>query len=211
MALRDLHDRHGHIQEIIVQNFRAKPDTRMADAPEPDLDDLAWTIAVARLIFGPEMNIQAPPNLSPGGHARLIAAGINDWGGVSPVTPDHVNPEAPWPAIEALSRNTETGGKRLVERLAVYPSYARAADRWLDDALAPRVRDAIDATGLAREDRWSPGIDMPPPEILSSGSVPRSIERILAGADRLFGIAGRAVQNHSLGLAHSGHCIRLVL
>jgi FO synthase len=181
-ALRDLHGRHGHIQEIIVQNFRAKPDTRMADAPEPDLDDLAWTIAAARLIFGPEMNIQAPPNLSPGGHARLIAAGINDWGGVSPVTPDHVNPEAPWPEIEALSRNTEAGGKRLVERLAVYPSYARAAARWLDDGLAPRVRDAIDATGFARDDDWSPGIDMPPPEILSTGSVPRSIERIAAAA-----------------------------
>ena len=180
--LRDLHARHGHIQEIIVQNFRAKPATPMADAPEPDLEDLAWTVAAARLIFGPSMNIQAPPNLSPGGHARLIAAGINDWGGVSPVTPDHVNPEAPWPEIEALARDTEAAGKRLVERLAVYPSYARAADHWLDRAIAPRVRDEIDGTGLVRDDAWSPGIDAPLPEIHAGGSVPRSIERIVATA-----------------------------
>ena len=181
-ALRELHERHGHIQEIIIQNFRAKPDTQMAGAPEPDLDDLAWTVVAARLIFGPDMNIQAPPNLSPGGHERLIAAGINDWGGVSPVTPDHVNPEAPWPEIEALARNTEAAGKRLVERLAVYPSYARAADLWLDRTIAPRVRDAIDASGLVRDDAWSPGIDAPPPEIHTGGSVPREIERIVASA-----------------------------
>ncbi len=181
-ALRDLHARHGHIQEIIVQNFRAKPDTQMAGAPEPDLDDLAWTAAAARLIFGPEMNIQAPPNLSPGGHARLIAAGINDWGGVSPVTPDHVNPEAPWPEIEALARDTEAAGKRLVERLAIYPAYAGAAEIWLDPAVAPRVRDEIDATGLVRDDSWSPGIDAGPPEIYTGGSVPRSIERIVTNA-----------------------------
>ena len=181
-ALRELHERHGHIQEIIIQNFRAKPETRMAGASEPDLDDLAWTVAAARLIFGPDMNIQAPPNLSPGGHERLIAAGINDWGGVSPVTPDHVNPEAPWPEIAALARDTEATGKRLVERLAVYPSYARAPDHWLDRSIAPRVRDEIDATGLVRDDAWSPGIDAPPPEIHAAGSVPREIERIVAGA-----------------------------
>ncbi len=104
LALRELHERHGHIQEIIIQNFRAKPGTRMADAPEPDLDEHLWTIAVARLIFGPAMNIQAPPNLNPGALAEMIDAGINDWGGVSPVTPDHVNPEAPWPALDRLAR-----------------------------------------------------------------------------------------------------------
>ena len=104
LAIRDLHDAHGHIQEVIVQNFRAKPDTKRADAAEPDLDDLLWTIAAARLILGPDMNIQAPPNLSPGVYPRLIGAGLNDWGGVSPVTPDHVNPEAPWPAIDELAR-----------------------------------------------------------------------------------------------------------
>ncbi|MCG8560185.1 MAG: 7,8-didemethyl-8-hydroxy-5-deazariboflavin synthase CofG, partial [Hyphomicrobiales bacterium] len=95
LALRDLHDRHGHIQEIIVQNFRAKPGTRMAGAPEPGLEDHVWTIAAARLLFGPEINIQAPPNLRPQALEALLGAGLNDWGGVSPVTPDHVNPEAP--------------------------------------------------------------------------------------------------------------------
>ena len=109
LALRELHQRYGHIQEIIVQNFRAKPDTRMADAPEPDAADHLWTIAAARIMFGPAMNIQAPPNLSGGPLADMIAAGINDWGGVSPVTPDHVNPEAPWPALASLARAHRAG------------------------------------------------------------------------------------------------------
>jgi len=125
LALRDLHDRHGHVQEIIIQNFRAKPGTRMAQAPEPDLDDHLWTIAVARLIFGTEMNIQAPPNLNPGALAEMIAAGINDWGGVSPVTPDHVNPERPWPALDRLAEQTAAAGKLLVERLAIYPRFSQ--------------------------------------------------------------------------------------
>src|SRR5215470_3466206 len=137
LALRDLHERYGHLQEIIIQNFRAKPGTRMAAAPEPDLDDHLWTIAVARLIFGQDMNIQAPPNLNPEGLGEMIAAGINDWGGVSPVTPDHVNPEAPWPALEALARETAAAGKLLVERLAIYPAYACDVDRWVDPALRP--------------------------------------------------------------------------
>ena len=124
LALRDLNDRYGHIQEIIIQNFRAKPGTRMVDAPEPDLADHLWTIAVARLIFGAEMNLQAPPNLNPNGLADMVMAGINDWGGVSPVTRDHVNPEAPWPALDRLARQTAAAGKVLVPRLAVYPSYA---------------------------------------------------------------------------------------
>ena len=123
LAIRDVHDRHGHIQEIIIQNFRAKPGTRMSGAPEPSLDDQVWTIAVARLIFGPAMNIQAPPNLRPEGLAQLVKAGINDWGGVSPVTPDHVNPEAPWPHLTDLERATEAAGRTLVERLAVYPEF----------------------------------------------------------------------------------------
>src|SRR5271165_6011253 len=101
-AIRKLHDQYGHIQEVIVQNFRAKPGTKLANAAEPDLEDMLWTVAAARLILGPEMNLQAPPNLTPGVYERLLAAGINDWGGVSPVTPDHVNPEAPWPQIEEL-------------------------------------------------------------------------------------------------------------
>jgi FO synthase len=163
VALRDLHERYGHLQEIIIQNFRAKPGTRMALAPEPDLDDHLWTIAVARLIFGPEMNIQAPPNLNPDGLAQMIAAGINDWGGVSPVTPDHVNPEAPWPALDLLAGRTAAAGKLLAERLAIYPAYARDPARWLDPALRTPVLQAIDAQGLARTDDWIPGAGTEPP------------------------------------------------
>jgi FO synthase len=124
LAIRDVHERHGHIQEVIVQNFRAKAGTRMSGAAEPTLEDHAWTIAVARLVLGPDMNIQAPPNLQPAGLAQLVRAGINDWGGVSPVTPDHVNPEAPWPHLADLERATAQAGRTLVERLAIYPEYA---------------------------------------------------------------------------------------
>jgi FO synthase len=165
LALRELQERYGHLQEIIIQNFRAKPGTRMAQAPEPDLDDHLWTIAVARLIFGPEMNIQAPPNLNPDGLAQMIAAGINDWGGVSPVTPDHVNPEAPWPALDLLAERTAIAGKLLVERLAIYPAYARDPGRWLDPALRTPVLQAIDAQGLVRTDDWVPGAGTEPPTL----------------------------------------------
>ena len=158
LALRRLHDRYGHLQEIIIQNFRAKPDTRMANAPEPDLADLQWTIAVARLIFGPDMSIQAPPNLSAGSARELIASGLNDWGGVSPVTPDHVNPEAPWPHIESLASETASAGKILVERLGVYPQFAHHGEQWLDARMRAPVLDAIDADGLARTDGWFPGV-----------------------------------------------------
>ena len=125
LALRQQHQRHGHLQEIIIQNFRAKPGTRMAQHAEPTLDEHLWTIAIARILFGAEMNIQAPPNLRAGSLQRLVAAGINDWGGVSPVTPDHVNPERPWPALDALARATADAGKVLVERLAIYPGYVQ--------------------------------------------------------------------------------------
>ena len=157
LALRDLHDAHGHIQEIIIQNFRAKPDTRMAQAPEPPLADLQWTIACARLIFGPDMAIQAPPNLTPDRFGALIRAGINDWGGVSPVTPDHVNPEAPWPHLETLARETAREGKVLTERLTVYPSYVRRLGTWVAEPLRPAVLQGSDAEGFARESAWSPG------------------------------------------------------
>ncbi len=157
LALRDLHDEHGHIQEIIVQNFRAKPDTRMAGAPEPTREDLQWTIACARLIFGPGMAIQAPPNLTPDGYAALIGAGINDWGGVSPVTPDHVNPEAPWPHLDRLDRETARAGKALTERLTVYPAYVRRLDAWVAEPLRAAVLHASDAEGFARDGAWSPG------------------------------------------------------
>ena len=157
LALRDLHRRYGHIQEIIIQNFRAKPATKMADAPEPDLDDLLWTLAVARIIFGSTMNIQAPPNLSPDSYHRLVEAGLNDWGGVSPVTPDHVNPEARWPHLQELEEQTLLAGKILVERLAVYPSYVQDSARWQDKQIAPAVLKLSDSDGLARVDSWSPG------------------------------------------------------
>ena len=157
LALRDLNDTYGHIQEIIVQNFRAKPGTAMADCAEPSLDDLLWTIASARVIFGPDMAIQAPPNLTPETFGTLIHAGINDWGGVSPITPDHVNPEAPWPHLDRLATETEAAGKVLVERLTVYPQYVQEADTWVDETLrAPLIR-VSDAEGLARADTWSPG------------------------------------------------------
>jgi FO synthase len=165
LGLRDLHDRYGHLQEIIIQNFRAKPGTRMAEAPEPDLDDHLWTIAVARVIFGPEMNIQAPPNLNPGALAEMIAAGINDWGGVSPVTPDHVNPERPWPALDRLAEQTAAAGKTLVERLAIYPAYARDPERWLDPAQRTAVLRAIDGDGLARTEDWVAGFGTEPPTL----------------------------------------------
>jgi FO synthase len=185
LALRHLHDRHGHIQEIIVQNFRAKPDTRMADWPDAPHDELLWSIAVARLIFGPEMNIQAPPNLSPGdaASAELIAAGINDWGGVSPVTPDHVNPEAPWPHLDALARDTGAAGKQLVERLAVYPSYLAAAERWLDPLFRTSALRLSDATGLARTDEWTPGVEAALPALDLTGGRGRDLDRILVAAD----------------------------
>lgn len=162
LALRDLSRQYGHIQEIIVQNFRAKPRTPMAGYPEPDMDDLLWTIAAARLIFGPDMNIQAPPNLSSTDYPRLLAAGINDWGGISPVTPDHVNPEAPWPAIEKLRAATGVQGRILVPRLPVYPAWNQDVDHWQDAAVAPLVRQMMDADGFARDDEWCPGSTITP-------------------------------------------------
>jgi len=182
LAIRALHERYGHIQEVIVQNFRAKPGTKLARAAEPELEDLMWTLALARLTFGPEMNLQAPPNLTPSAYPRLIAAGLNDWGGVSPVTPDHVNPEAPWPEIVRLQENTEKAGKVLVERLAIYPRYCRDAQSWQHPDLATRVLRAVDADGFARTDDWSPGQLEPPPTAGRSGSVGSTIERILADA-----------------------------
>ncbi len=159
LALKALHDIHGHIQEIIIQNFRRKPGTKMYDAPEPGLEELLWTIAMARIIFGPYMNIQAPPNLTlDKSLPELIHAGINDWGGVSPVTLDHVNPEAAWPQLDRLRAATEVAGKTLVPRLPVYPAYIRQRDAWIDPALHTHVLRKIDAAGFARPDDWSPGM-----------------------------------------------------
>jgi len=164
LALRNIHAMHGHLQELIIQNFRAKPGTKMAAAPEPAMEEQLWTIAAARMVFGPTMSIQAPPNLQPEGLAHLVRAGINDWGGVSPVTPDHVNPEAPWPQVEDLARSTNAAGRDLVERLALVPAYAARAEAWTDPAITPRVRRFSDSRGFARPDRWyaGSGSELPP-------------------------------------------------
>jgi FO synthase len=160
-AIRELGDRYGHVQEVIVQNFRAKPGTRMADAAEPPLDELLWTIAVARILLGGRAHVQAPPNLSYDDFPRLLDAGIDDWGGVSPVTIDHVNPEAPWPDVDRLRAATESRGLELAPRLSVYPEWISGA--WLDPNVMPRVLRASDSLGLAREDFWSPGEDVGAP------------------------------------------------
>lgn len=162
-ALRDLHRRHGHLQEVIVQNFRAKPGTLMADAPEPSEEELIWTIAAARLILGADIGIQSPPNLNPGRTHALIQAGLNDWGGISPITIDHVNPEAPWPKIAALERECAEAGYPLVERLTAYPAFVAEADHWLSPDVARAMRDHADADGLARDNAWSPGLAAPAP------------------------------------------------
>ena len=157
LAIRELSERFGHVQEVIVQNFRAKPGTRMAAAPEPPLEELLWTCAAARLLLGSPWHIQAPPNLSYAEFPRLLDAGIDDWGGVSPVTVDHVNPEAPWPELERLGEATRSRGLELAPRLAVYPEYVAALQRWVDPAVAPGVLALADADGLAREDDWAAG------------------------------------------------------
>jgi len=141
IAIRELHERHGHIQEVIIQNFRAKPEIPMADAPEPDAFEMARAIATARLVLGAEMNVQAPPNLSPHQIELFLDAGINDWGGISPLTPDFVNPEAPWPHLERLGERCARAGFELRERLAIYPEYING--KWLDPSLAARVAEHL--------------------------------------------------------------------
>jgi 7,8-didemethyl-8-hydroxy-5-deazariboflavin synthase CofG subunit len=155
LAIRELHERYGHIQEVIIQNFRAKPTIAMRGWPEPSVEDLLKTVAVARLLLGPDMNIQAPPNLSMDGYERLPAAGLNDWGGISPLTPDHINPERPWPGLVELRRRTEASGHILRERLAIYPEYTRRAD-FVDERLRERVARLIDSDGLVKPglERW---------------------------------------------------------
>ena len=146
LAIRDLHRAHGHVQEVIVQNFRAKPTIPRADAPEPEALDIARTVAIARLVLDADVSVQAPPNLSPADHALLLAAGLNDWGGISPLTPDYVNPEAPWPHVAALAAECRAAGFALRERLPIYPSYVERPG-FLAPALRPRV--AAVATGGA--------------------------------------------------------------
>ena len=153
LVLKALGEEHGHVQEVIVQNFRAKPGTRMASHPEPTLDDHLWTIAVARILLGPDWHVQAPPNLAFDEFPRLLDAGIDDWGGVSPVTIDHVNPEAPWPEIERLAEATRSHGLELAPRLPVYPEYVD--ERWSTRQScrtlgAPRTRRDSRATTRGR-------------------------------------------------------------
>ncbi len=199
-AIRDLHQQYGHIQEVIIQNFRAKPATRMADAPHAPHEELLWTIATARSLLGADMNIQAPPNLSFDGEPErcgdLLDAGINDWGGISPVTPDHVNPEAPWPAIEKLREITASRGKVLVARLPSYPAYVHAAAHWHAPQLATRLIRASDSAGYARDDGWSPGLATPalqfaPETKKSITSYSYDIDSE-AGISRLFAARGTA-------------------
>ena len=148
LAIRDMHRRYGHIQEVIVQNFRVKPAIPMASWPEPSRGEMLRTVAVARLLLG-NMNLQAPPNLSSPDYDSLLAAGINDWGGVSPLTPDFINPEAPWPQLAELERRTEAAGQRLAHRLCVYPEFVQqVAGR--SGLMPERLRAAVDERGLAR-------------------------------------------------------------
>jgi FO synthase len=148
LAIQHLHQRYGHVQEVIIQNFRAKPDIPMANSPEPGTDELLRTIAVARLLLR-DMNIQAPPNLTDPRYERLLEGGIDDWGGISPLTPDYINPEAPWPHLDDLQRRTEAGGQQLRQRLPVYPEFVSGIiDR--GGLLAGRLLAASDDHGYAR-------------------------------------------------------------
>lgn len=150
LAIRELHARHGHIQEVIVQNFRAKPTIPMAAHPDATADDMVKTIALARLILGGEMNIQAPPNLTPDGYETYLDAGINDWGGVSPLTPDFINPEAPWPALQMLREKSAQAGFELRARLPIYPDYIRQGDKFLPAPLQATIAALCGADGLVK-------------------------------------------------------------
>jgi FO synthase len=147
-AIRALHERYGHIQEVIVQNFRAKPDIPMSHHLEPAMEDILRTIAIARLILGPHMNVQAPPNLSYADFPRLLEAGINDWGGISPVTKDFINPEAAWPQIPKLAAETEGRGFTLRERLALYPEFVKTGS-FLSSRVRARVQELAGDDGYA--------------------------------------------------------------
>jgi FO synthase len=204
LAIRASHERHGHIQEAIVQNFRAKPGTLMALHPEPGVDDMRLTIALARLILPPEVAVQAPPNLAPEIYGSYLDCGLSDWGGVSPVTPDHVNPELPWPKLEELRRVTEGRGFLLRERLAVYPSYCgapRPLARWIHPRLTGAVLDATDAQGFRRADDrgWYSGSEAAPP-----AGAELALEQTRAGAWRVPGRVMRAHIGHALDRAEAG-------
>ncbi|MBV8559955.1 MAG: 7,8-didemethyl-8-hydroxy-5-deazariboflavin synthase CofG, partial [Acidimicrobiia bacterium] len=181
-AIAASHRRHGHVQEVIVQNFLPKPGTAMHGAPPCPADDYLWTVAAARLLLPPDVHLQAPPNLTED-FGLLLEAGIDDWGGVSPVTPDHVNPERPWPALDRLREVTEGRGFVLAPRLTIYPEFARDPSRWLDAAMEFPVLDRSDAEALARDDpSWYSGADHPPPTLLPApGRAGGAVGEVLAG------------------------------
>ena len=151
LEIRSLHRKYNHIQETIIQNFRAKPETPMAESPDAETQEMLWTVAAARIILGPEANIQVPPNLSSENYEMYLAAGINDWGGVSPLTIDYVNPEAPWPLITNLKSKTESEGFELRPRLAVYPEYFLDTDEYLPVDLLTKVRELADDEGYVKD------------------------------------------------------------
>ena len=150
LAIRELHRRHGHLQEVIIQNFRAKSHTPMSRRPDPIVEDLLWTVAAARLILGPDVNLQVPPNLSAKEYPIFLLAGINDWGGISPLTIDYVNPEAPWPQIAVLRQQTEALGFALRPRLPVYPEYIVERDDYLPLSLKERIKSTADGAGYVK-------------------------------------------------------------
>ena len=185
IAIRDAHARHGHVQEVIVQNFLPKAGTAMHRDPACDRNEYLHAVAMARVVLGPTMHVQAPPNLSdPDELAALIDAGIDDWGGVSPVTPDHVNPERPWPALDVLRAATERAGRALAPRLTVYPEFA-ASDEWIDPELRTAMRHAADGEWLARDDSWAAGGDVAPPILLRTDARPATgaVAEVIAGVE----------------------------
>ena len=190
VAIRDAHARHGHVQEVIVQNFLPKAGTSMAKWEPCPPDEFLWTIAAARVVLGPAMHLQAPPNLSdPELLGDLVSAGIDDWGGVSPVTPDHVNPERPWPALDALRDATERAGKVLAPRLTVYPEFVADGERWLHPDVRFAVLAQSDSEGLARDDDWAAGGEEAPPAILPATitASPRASAHLGSGVDEVLG------------------------
>ena len=185
LALKALGEEHGHVGEVIVQNFRAKPGTRMAAHPDATTEEHLWSIAAARILLGSSWHVQAPPNLAYDDFPLLLDAGIDDWGGVSPVTIDHVNPEAPWPEIERLRDATRSRGLELVPRLPLYPEHVADLDHWVDPAVQPAVRRAADALGLAREDRWAPGEPVTVPYLVRRDIAPIELTGEQLGEDEL--------------------------
>ena len=196
LALRDLHARHGHVQEVIIQNFCPKPGTKMAASAEASEADYLRVIAAARIVMPDEVSIQAPPNLNGERLVELMDAGIDDWGGISPVTLDHVNPEAPWPEIAVLAQVCAEQGRPLVARLTAHPRFLTPA--WIDASLMPRVLQLSDSEGLARDCGWSPGLAEAPPGtpaaplgFVHDGPVAASLHRVIE----------RAAAGHELSVA----------